>query len=143
MPIAEIAVLAGHPRPTLQRLLREVSRAYAEVLGAPQDRLQVWIEERDPGLYAIGGEPAEVALATADRAEVEVPLVRLYLLGDRPRAQIGAAIARLTQVVAEVLGGDPDRVRVAVIRVPPEEWGIGGVPASERRRAEIEARKPE
>ncbi len=55
MPIAHIHVLAGHPRPVLKQLLREASAAFAQALDAPPERLQVWITEVDPEIYAIAG----------------------------------------------------------------------------------------
>lgn len=141
MPVANIHVLAGHPRPVLQQLLREAARTYAAILESPIDRVQVWITEVDPGLYAIAGEPADEALSTGDRGALEIPLVRLAMMEGRPLAQVQRAIAELTEVTARVLGGDPARVRVEVQHISPERWGIGGVPASVLRRDEIEARK--
>ena len=141
MPIANIHVLAGHPRPVLQQLLRAASRAYAEVLESPIDRVQVWITEIDPELYAIAGEPASDVLAMTPRGDAEIPLVRLTMMQGRPLSQVHAAISRLTEIVAATLGGDPSRVRVEVLHVDPERWGIGGVPASVLRKAEIEARE--
>lgn len=140
MPVAQINVLAGHPRAVLQQLLREVSRTYAEVLESPVERLQIWINEIDPGLYAVNGEPAEDALATGDRSEIEIPLARLVMMSNRPQSQVEAAIARVTEVISRVLGTDPERVRVEVMAVAPERWGIGGVPASVKRQAELAAR---
>lgn len=140
MPLANIFVLEGHPRPVLKQLLREFSRAYARLLDAPIERLQVWIEEIDPELYAISGEPADEVLAERDRASSEIPLIRLALMDGRPQEQIEAAIRELSELVADVLGGSSERVRVEVRKVQPEHWGIGGVPASIKRRAELEAR---
>jgi 4-oxalocrotonate tautomerase family enzyme len=141
MPIANVHVLRGHPRPVLEQLLREVAHAYADVLDAPIERVQVWITEVDPELYAIAGEPADEVLATGSRASLEIPLVRLVMMEGRTAEQVARAMASLTQVVAGTLGGDPERVRVEVQTVPPDHWGIGGVPASVKRRAEIEARR--
>ncbi len=141
MPIANIHVLAGHPRPVLKELLREAARTYAEVLESPIDRVQVWITEVDPQLYAIAGEPADEALAAGDRADLEIPLLRLAMMAGRPLTQVQRAITELSEVTARVLGGDPARVRVEVQHIDPERWGIGGVPASILRREEIEARK--
>jgi 4-oxalocrotonate tautomerase family enzyme len=140
MPVANINVLAGHPRPVLQQLLREVSQAYAEILESPIDRLQVWITEIDPGLYAIGGVPADELFATGDRAALEIPLARLVMMANRPLAQVEGAIARLTEIIARVLGTDPERVRVEVQPIAAERWGIGGVQASVKRQAELAAR---
>ena len=140
MPVANIHVLAGHPRPVLQALVREAARTYAEVLGAPIDRVQVWITEVDPQLAAIGGETADVVLQTADRREVEIPFVRLAMM-ERPLEQEQRAIRLMTDVVAAALGSDPARIRVEVQHIFPERWGIGGVPASILRAAEIAARQ--
>lgn len=141
MPLATIVVLAGHPRPVLKSMLREFSTTLARIMAAPIERLQVWVQEIDPELYAVGGEPADEALAHEDRADVEIPLVRLVMMQGRPQDQADAAIRELTAVVARHLGGDPARVRVEIQSVPPERWGIGGQPASVLRRAEIEQRR--
>ena len=141
MPVANIHVLAGRPRPVLQQLVREAARAYADVLESPIDRVQVWITEVDPELAAIAGEPADVVLRTAERNDVEIPLARLVMMEGRPIEQVHRAIAVLTEVISSVLGGPPARVRVEVQHVSPDRWGIGGVPASVVRAAEIEARR--
>jgi len=39
-------------------------------------------------------------------------------------------IKKLTEATAEVLGGDPQRIRVAFYEVGKDDWGIGGVPIS-------------
>ncbi len=141
MPVANIHLLAGHPRPVLQQLVRDAARAYAEVLGAPIDRVQVWITEVDPELAAISGETADVVLRTADRRDVEIPFARLSMMEGRPLQQVQEAISVLTSVIALALGGDPTRIRVEVQYISPDRWGIGGVPASVLRAAEIEARR--
>ncbi|MEZ5375126.1 MAG: tautomerase family protein [Acidimicrobiales bacterium] len=141
MPVANINVLAGHPRPVLKQLLREVSRVYAEVLESPIERVQVWITEIDPELYAIGGEPADEVLARGDRSQLEIPLARLVMMENRPLSQVETAITRLTEVIARVLGADAGRVRVEAQPVAAERWGIGGIPAAILRRDEIAARE--
>ena len=140
MPVANIHVLAGRPRPVLQQLLREVARTYADVLDAPIARVQVWITEVDPELAAIGGVPANELLATQDRAAVEIPFARLVMMESRPIEQVHRAIDELTDVIASVLGGDPSRVRVEAQSIDADRWGIGGIPATVSRRAELEAR---
>jgi phenylpyruvate tautomerase PptA (4-oxalocrotonate tautomerase family) len=57
----------------------------------------------------------------------------------RPIAQVERAITELTDTIARVLGADPRRVRVEAQPISPERWGIGGVAAAVKRRAEIEA----
>ena len=140
MPIANIHVLAGHPRPVLQQLLREASATLARVIESPVDRLQVWITEVDPGLYAIAGEPADQVLQHTPRAQAEIPLIRMALMEGRPTEKLHAVMAAMTEVTARVLGGDPMRVRVQIDHVAPDRWAIGGQPASVLRAAELAAR---
>lgn len=140
MPVANIHVLAGHPRPVLKQLLREASAAFALAIDAPADRLQVWITEIDPELYAIAGEPADEVLQRVPRAQAEIPLIRMALMEGRPVEVLHRVMADLSAVVARVLGGDPQRVRVQIDPVHPDRWAIGGVPASQARAAELAAR---
>lgn len=140
MPIANIHVLAGHPRPVLKRLLREVSVAFARAIESPPERLQVWITEVDPGLYAITGEPADEVLQRLPRGQAEIPLIRMALMEGRPVEMLHRVMADLSEVVAGVLGGDPQRVRVQIDPIHPDRWAIGGVPASQARAAELAAR---
>ena len=140
MPVANIHVLAGHPRPVLKQLLREASAAFAQAIEAPADRLQVWITEVDPELYAVAGEPADEALAYTPRAQTEIPLIRMALMEGRPVEMWHRVMADLSAVVARVLGGDPQRVRVQIDHIHPDRWAIGGVPASVLRADEIAQR---
>ena len=48
--------------------------------------------------------------------------------------------AELTDITCDVIGATRSRVRGRIVEVPPEDWGIGGVPASRGRRPEIVAR---
>lgn len=141
MPLATINVLSGHPKPTLKKLLREFTAKYAQILEAPIDRLQVWIEEIDPELYAVAGQPADEALAQNERPAVEIPLIRMAIMAGRPESQVEDAIRELSEVVARNLGTQPERVRAEVRSVAPERWGIGGKLASVLRATDIAARK--
>lgn len=140
MPVANIHVLAGHPRPVLKQLLREVSAAFALAIDAPADRLQVWITEVDPELYAIAGEPADEVLARQPRSISEIPLIRMALMEGRPVATLHRVMADLSAVTARVLGADPARVRVQIDHIHPDRWAIGGVPASIARADELAQR---
>lgn len=136
MPVANIHLLAGHPRPVLKQLVREAAVAYSEAMSAPLDKVQVWITEVDPALWAIAGVPADEAIAAASHAEVEVPFIRLLMLEGRSLDVVHKAMAVLTEVTARVLQSDPQRVRVEVQYVPAERWAIGGVPVSVARQVQ-------
>lgn len=140
MPIANIHVLAGHPRPVLKRLLREASAAFSKAIDAPTDRVQLWITEVDPELYAVAGEPADEVLQTQSRAATEIPLIRMALMEGRSVETMHRVMTDLSQVTARVLGGDPQRVRVQIDLVHPDRWAIGGVAASISRADELARR---
>ena len=140
MPVANIHVLAGRPRSLLKQLLREASTAFARAIEAPPERLQVWITEIDPGLYAIAGEPADEVLQRMCREHAEIPLIRMALMQGRPVDTLHRVMADMSEVVARVLGSDPQRVRVQIDHIHPDRWAIGGVPASVLRADELAQR---
>lgn len=141
MPVANLQVLAGHPRESLKNWVREASRAVAEILEAPVDRLEVWVTEVDPDLWGICGVPASEVLATQPRRQSEMPFIRMVLLEGRSAAQHQRLIAELAAITARLLDVDQERIRMHIEQTHPDRWGIGGVPASVRRAAEIAARQ--
>lgn len=140
MPVANIVILAGHPRPVLKQLVIEAAQVFGRCIDAPVERLQVWITEVDPELYAVNGSTADEVMTHQPRGQVEIPLIRMALLEGRPVDRMHLAIREMSAVVARHLGGDPARVRVQIDLVSPERWGIGGQPASVVRAAEIAQR---
>ena len=140
MPVAHIHVLQGHPKPVLRQLIAEVSDKLAQIIGAPKDRLEVWITEEDPELWGICGIPAQDVLTDTNRAQIEMPFIEMVLLAGRPKDQHHQLIAQITDVVARILGSDKTRIRIHIAEANPDSWGIGGVPASVVRAAEIAAR---
>ncbi len=140
MPACNVIVLKGHPLATLKQLIVECSDTLARIIGAPKDRLEVWVTEVEPALWGLSGQPGDEVLQAASRAEVEMPFIRMVLLQGRPVEQHHQLIAEMTAVVARVLGANIERIRLQIDEVHPDRWGIGGVPASVRRAAEIAAR---
>jgi 4-oxalocrotonate tautomerase family enzyme len=140
MPTAHINLLQGHSRQELREVIVGVSDVMASVLGAPKDRLEVWITEHDPELFGVNGAPAVDGMASAPPRDVEVPLVLMTLMEGRPVDQHHALIARITAVIEDVLGTPSGRTRIGITTVGPDSWGIGGQPASVVRANEIAAR---
>lgn len=137
MPVANIHVLVGHPKPVLKAMLTDFAATFARLMGAPVDRLQVWVTEVDPELYVIAGELAADCLQRQSHGETENPFIRMALMEGRPPELLHEVMATLSALVARHLGGDPKRVRVQIDQVHPDRWAIGGVPASISRAAEI------
>lgn len=142
MPVANLHVLAGHPRESLKNWIRETSRAMSEILAAPMDRLEVWVTEIDPDLWGISGDPASEVLAYTPRHDAEMPLIKMILMEGRTVEQLHRVIADLTAITARLMDVDAERIRVHIEHAHPDRWGIGGVPASIRRAAELAARQP-
>ena len=60
------------------------------------------------------------------------PYFTAIVLEGRPVEQRHRLLAELTDLIVEVLGATRSRVRGRIIQVPPDDWAIGGVPASGR-----------
>ena len=70
-----------------------------------------------------------------------MPMVRIDMLAGRPPEKLVELHGRVSELVAEILDTPVERVRTIITEVPPECWGIGGVPATKARAAEVEARR--
>jgi 4-oxalocrotonate tautomerase len=55
-----------------------------------------------------------------------MPFIQMTLLKGRSVEQKRELISKLNAAAAEVLGGDPGRIRVALVEVSGDDWGIGG-----------------
>lgn len=51
----------------------------------------------------------------------------------RQKAEV---IRRVTQVLVDVLGKNPETTVVVIDEVGTDDWGIGGIPVTEHRRRE-------
>lgn len=119
MPVAHLYAAAT---PAQQReLLVRGSALYAEVLESPIERIRVYLVE--PTAVAVGGEVGTAPYFTA------------VVLAGRPAGQRAELLRRFTELLVEVLDVPVGEVRGQVVEVRPENWGIGGVPASVVRAA--------
>jgi 4-oxalocrotonate tautomerase family enzyme len=64
----------------------------------------------------------------------------MALMEGRPVEMLHRVMADVSEAVAHVLGGDPQRIRVQIDHVHPDRWAIGGVPASVLRAEELAQR---
>lgn len=130
MPIFEVHLVAGRHAPDrLAELLRALSVRYAEVLDSPIERVRGFVTPHDPEHWAAAGEPG-----------VEAPYFTAVVLQGRPVEQRQRLLADFTDVLVEVLDVERALVRGRVVEVHPDDWAIGGVPASAARAGEIAAR---
>lgn len=134
MPIVNFHLVAGTSTPEQdERLLRHASALYAEVLASPIERVRAFITPHDPEQFAVAGELVSVSGQHA-------PFFDFIVLDGRSLDQRQQLMRGFTDLLVEVLGVRRERVRGCCRRVPPEDWCIGGEPASELRRSEIDAR---
>jgi 4-oxalocrotonate tautomerase len=115
-------------------LLRRTADLFAEITDSPVDRIRTQVHELPADSFAVGGIPIA-------ESGVQAPFVTLDLLEGRPLEQHAALVARISVLVAELVGVPLDRVRLRINEVKTTDWGIGGVQASELRRAEIASRQ--
>ena len=64
-----------------------------------------------------------------------MPFIQATILEGRTIEQKHDLMRKLTDAAAEALGGDPQRIRVAIYEVTADEWAIGGEPVSKLRPA--------
>jgi 4-oxalocrotonate tautomerase len=57
-----------------------------------------------------------------------MPLVEITMIEGRPKEKKVALIKKLTDAVEESIGAPRESIRVVIREVPPEHWGVGGVP---------------
>lgn len=132
MPVAHFHVTDCTPEQE-RRLLVEGSERYAAVLGAPVERVRLFVHHQAPTAVAVGGVPL------SDTGEATVYFEAIAMQG-RPVETRHGLLTELTDLAVEVLGVDRDIVRGRVVEVAPDHWGIAGVPAAVVRAGEIAER---
>lgn len=115
------------------RLLEDACALYAEVLAAPVERIRALASFHQPGHFLAAGQLCSVNGQNA-------PFFEFIVLEGRSLEQRQRLLAGFTDLLVERLAVARGAIRGCCRRVPPEDWAIGGVPASDKRKAEIEAR---
>ena len=133
MPFLRVDLAAPVAPETKRELLRRTAELFAEIIESPIDRIRTQVHELPGGSFAVGGIPIAESHAQA-------PFITLDLFRGRPLEQHTALIERMSKLVAEIVGAPIERVRLRINEVSPGCWGIGGVPADQIRRGEIDAR---
>lgn len=139
MPIARIHVVKGaFPDHALGDALIALSRFYAQTLypeadPVPIERVRLFVDAVEPALWAAGG-------LLGSEGGSPAPFFTCIVLAGRPIAQHHELLAGFTAILARHLDCDAAAIRGQIIPVEPDNWGIGGRPASVLRQAEIAAR---
>jgi phenylpyruvate tautomerase PptA (4-oxalocrotonate tautomerase family) len=135
MPILEYHLVENqYTDAQCEQLLVESSRHYAEVLKSPMDRVRVFIHLHKPTMVATAGVPIS-------RGGKPAPYFHFLVLQGRPLNERHALLTGFTDLVVNILGAERSLVRGGCWPIPPEDWAIGGTPASVMRAAEVRARE--
>jgi len=59
MPFAQIFLIEGRSEDQMRAVIEKVTDALVDALGAPRDRVRVWIQEVPATHWGIGGTPAK------------------------------------------------------------------------------------
>lgn len=134
MPVVNFHLVEGLATPQqASALLKLASQLYCEVLNAPVDRVRAFITLHAPEHFMVAG-----LLAT--ECAPHAPFFDFIVLEGRPIEERQRLLAGFTDIVVQVLGVDRGLVRGCCRRVHPEDWAIGGRPASQLRADEVRAR---
>lgn len=109
------------------------SHRYAEVLGSPVERVRAFAATYRPERAAVAGE------LVADGAP-SAPYFEFLVLAGRPLDQRHVLLAGFTDLIVQELGTPRELIRGKAIELDPDNWAIGGVPASTVRSSEIAER---
>lgn len=132
MPVAHFHLPASTFTAGQERdLLVRASATYSRVLDSPIERVRAFLVHYPASSIAVAGVLDSVSPA---------PYFTAIVLAGRSVEQRQELLGALTDDVVETLGVDRGGVRGQIIEVLPENWGIGGTPATGLRAAEIAER---
>ena len=131
MPMLQIDLMEGHPAQVHATLVQRCTALFAEIVVSPIERFRALVNVVPRDQWALGGVVA---------AERISPLIRIHLIEGRPLEMLHRLMAEMSALVAEILDIPLANTRVLITEFPGTHWGIGGIPASSARAAEIAAR---
>lgn len=135
MPVVNFHLTEGmFTEAQAKALLTGAAGEYAAVLEAPMARIRAFITPHPPAYFFAGGD-------VVSENDCHAPFFEFFVLEGRSLEQRQHLIAKFTELLVEHLGVEKSTIRGYCTRVSPDEWGIGGQPASALRQVEIEARQ--
>jgi 4-oxalocrotonate tautomerase len=135
MPLINIHLIEGYfSDQQAVELLEQAAGLYSEVLKSPVERIRAFITPHAPSHSFVAGD-------RVSNNRLHAPYFEFIVLDGRPLEERQALLKGFAQLISQILKVELKLVRGHCRRVSPEEWGIGDTPASDLRKAEIEARK--
>ncbi len=134
MPVVNFHLVEGLTTPEQdERLLLGACRLYADVLRAPMERVRAFITPHRASQFAVAGD-------LVAHNGLHAPYFDFIVLDGRPLDERHRLLAGFTDLLVDTLGVRRELVRGSCRRVEPQDWAIGGEPASALRKDEVEAR---
>jgi len=134
MPIVNFHLVEGLTTPAQdERLLIGACQLYAEVLKAPMERVRAFITLHKATHFAVAG-------GLAAHNGLHAPYFEFIVLDGRPLEDRHRLMRGFTELLVDTLGVRRELVRGSCRRVEPQDWAIGGEPASVIRKDEVAAR---
>lgn len=128
MPFAQVYLVEGHDAEQKRAVIRNVTQAIQDAVGAPRPNVRVWMMDLPRGNFGVGGECLE------DCEDSNYPFAQLFLLEGRSEEQKRTLIEKVTQALEEALNASRDKLRVWITEVPKTNWGIAGRTAKDMGR---------
>ncbi|MDD2670668.1 tautomerase family protein, partial [Zoogloea sp.] len=127
MPVVNFHLVEGLTTPEQdERLLLGACRLYADVLRAPMERVRAFITLHRASQFAVAGE-------LVAHNGLHAPYFDFIVLDGRPLDERQRLLAGFTDLLVDTLGVRRDLVRGSCRRIEPQDWAIGGEPASALR----------
>ncbi len=135
MPIVNFHLIENTNQPEHEKvLLEQAAKLYAEILKSPVERVRAYITYHTDTQFYVGGD-------LFCNNQKNAPYFEFIVLEGRPLEERQRLLLGFTELLVDILGVDRKLVRGQCRRVDPEDWAIGGVPASNMRKDEIDARR--
>lgn len=140
MPIAQIFLVRDcFADDVIEAMIVEASEFYARILypgsvPPPLERVRCFVVLVEPRHWAAGGR-------LVSKGGEGAPYFTCLAMTGRTVEQRHALLAGMTEIIARHLRCDITQIRGQIRTVEPDNWGIGGTPASIARKAEVEARE--
>lgn len=115
-------------------MLKEAAQLYSDVLGSPMERVRAFITTHAATRFFVAGE-------LVSNNNLHAPYFDFIVLEGRPLVERQQLLTGFTDLIVDILNVKRELVRGSCRRVEPQDWAIGGVPASDLRKDEVKARE--
>ncbi|GAC06220.1 tautomerase family protein [Paraglaciecola chathamensis] len=117
----------------IERLIKQSSELYADVLECPIERVRIYINLFDRAHVGVAGDLVAFN-------HINAPYFDFIVLDGRSLDQRRRLAEGFTDLLVSIFAVDKSLIRGSCRKILPEDWSIGGILASELRKNEIQNR---